>query len=84
MMRKFRKGADVVAAVQITNATFDADHPNPEHITGILYDAIERCAFIERPNGRTRANLGDWIVREADGGLYVCNGSTFAATYEPV
>jgi hypothetical protein len=49
MTRKFRKGADVVEAVQITDATFDDDHPNPEHVIGVVYDPIERCALIERP-----------------------------------
>jgi len=81
---KFRKKSVVIEAVQITDATFDQPHPNPEHIVGVLYDPTERCAFIDTLEGRMRADLGDWIIRGVKGELYPCKPDIFALTYEPL
>lgn len=82
-MPKFRKKPVVIVAVQVTDSTFDAPHPNPEHIVGVLYDPQERCAYIDTLEGRMRADIGDWIIRGVKGELYPCKPDIFAATYEP-
>jgi hypothetical protein len=82
MMQQFRKLPVVIEAVQITNATFDAPHPNPEHLVGVLYDPINRCVFIETLEGTMRGNLGDWIARGVEGELYPVKASIFPQLYE--
>jgi len=81
---KFRKKPVVVDAVQITDATFDAPHPNPEHLPSVIYDPVRRCAFIPTLEGVMRGDIGDWIIRGVRGEYYPCKPDIFAATYEPV
>jgi len=81
-MAHYRKKPVVIEAVQITASTFDADHPNDEHIAGVVYDPRERCAFINTLEGRMRADMNDWIIRGVKGELYPCKPDIFAATYE--
>lgn len=81
---KYRKKPIVVEAVQITDATFDDPHPNPEHIRGVLYDPQLRCAFVMTLEGKMTARLGDWIIRGVKGELYPCKPDIFEATYEAV
>lgn len=83
-MAKFRKKPVVIEATQITANTFDAPHPNPEHIIGVIYDPERRCAFIDTLEGRMRANIGDWIIHGVKGELYPCKPDIFEATYEAV
>ena len=83
-MPSYRKKPVVIEAVQITDATFDDPHPNDEHIVGVIYDPVARCASIETLEGTMRADLGDWIIRGVKGELYPCKPDIFAATYEPV
>lgn len=82
-MPKFRKKPVVIEAVQITDSTFDLPHPNPEHIRGVTYDPVKRCAFINTLEGRMRGDIGDWIIRGVKDELYPCKPDVFAATYEP-
>ena len=77
---KYRKKPVVIEAVQVTDATFDAPHPNPEHVVGVYYDPVQRCATL---GGIMRADLGDWIIRGVQGELYPCKPDIFEATYEP-
>ena len=79
---QYRKKPVVIEAMQITDATFDAPHPNHEHIPGVVYDERERCVFIDTLEGRMRGDLGDWIIRGVKGELYPCKPDVFAATYE--
>lgn len=81
---KFRKKPVVIEAVQITDSTFDAPHPNPEHIPGVTYDPLQRCVFINTLEGCMRGNIGDWIIRGIKGELYPCKPDIFDATYEAV
>jgi hypothetical protein len=81
---KFRKKPVVIEAVQVTDATFDAPHPNPEHLVGVVYDPKRRCAFITTLEGTMRADLGDWIIRGVKNELYPCKPDVFEATYEAV
>mgnify|MGYP001594993001 FL=1 len=83
-MMKFRKKPVVIDATQITASIFDAPHPNPDHIQGITYDPVQRCAFIDTLEGRMRADMGDWIIRGVKNELYPCKPDIFAATYEKV
>ncbi len=81
---KYRKKPVVIEAVQITNDTFDKEHPNPEHIIGVIYDPIKRCAEIKTLEGIMIANLGDWIITGVQGEHYPCKPDIFEQTYEKV
>jgi len=85
-MKKFKKIPVVIEieAVQVTDATFDAPHPNPDHVRGVVYNPMLRCAFIHTLKGSMRADIGDWIIRGIKGELYSCKPDIFEATYEPV
>jgi hypothetical protein len=85
-MTKFKlrtKPIVIVDATQITDDTFDAPHPNPDHVIGVVYDPLQRCAYIENLDSQTRADHGDWIIRGVMGGLFVCKQDVFEATYAP-
>lgn len=71
-------------AVQITNNTFDAPHPNPEHIIGLTYDPVHRQVLIPTPEGTMIGNVGDWIITGVNGEHYLCKPDIFENTYEPV
>ncbi len=79
---KFRKKPVVIEAVQITAATFNAPHPNPEYVPGVRYDPIHMCAYIDTDEGVMRGNLGDWIITGIKGEHYPCKPDIFEATYE--
>jgi len=83
-VRKFRKKPIVIEAVQVTDATFDAPHPNPEHIPGVLYNPAGREAYIATLEGTMKANLGDWIIRGVNGEIYPCKPDIFEKTYDAV
>jgi len=40
--------------------------------------------LIPTPEGATRADLTDWIIRGVKGDVYPCRADVFVATYEPV
>lgn len=80
---KYRKKPVVIEAVQITDATFDAPHPNPEHIRGVVYDSIHRVARIQTLEGEMIGRIGDWLITGVKGEVYPCQPDVFAATYEP-
>lgn len=80
---KFRTKPVTKEAVQLTDATFDKPHPNPEHIPGVIYDPKRRCAFIHTLEGTMRADLGDWIITGVNGEHYPCKPDVFTQTYEP-
>lgn len=83
-MRKFRKKPVVIEAVQVTDSTFDAPHPNDEHVRGVIYDPIKRQVYIKTLEGTMTASVGDWIIRGVAGEVYPCKPDIFAATYEEV
>jgi hypothetical protein len=83
-VQKFRSGLEVVEAVQITNSTFDAPYPNPEHIRGVTYDPLRRVVLIETWHGTETAALGDWIIKGAKGQLYLCKADVFETRYKPL
>ena len=56
---------ETIEAVQITDSTFDANHPNPEHVVGVTYDPLRREVIvpIDSYGDTYTAVPGDWIVR---------------------
>jgi len=82
-MGKYRKKPVIIEAVQITNDTFDAPHPNSEHVIGVLYDPVDRCVRIRTLEGEMRGDIGDWIIIGVKGEVYPCKPDIFEATYEP-
>jgi hypothetical protein len=80
---RFRKKPVVIEAVQITDATFDWPHPNPEHVAGVVYDPVNREARIRTLEGEMIGRVGDWIITGVKGEVYPCKPDIFAATYEP-
>ncbi len=82
-MPYFRKKPVIIEAVQVTDGAFDVDYPS-EHVAGVEYDPVLRCAYIDTLEGRMRADLGDWIIRGIKGELYPCKPDIFDATYEAV
>ena len=66
-MKRFRKKQIVIEAVQITDGTFDAPYPNLDHISGVVYDPIVRCTYIQAREGIMQADLGDWIIKGVRG-----------------
>lgn len=82
-MAKYRKKPVVIEAVQIKDSTFDHPHPNDEHVPGVIYDPVKRCATVDTLEGTMTGNMGDWIITGVKGEKYFCKPDIFAATYEP-
>lgn len=82
-MAKYRKKPVVIEAVQITDNTFDAPHPNPEHVEGVVYNPVNRNVHIRTLEGVMIGNIGDWIITGIKGEKYPCKPDIFDATYEP-
>ena len=79
---RFRKKPIVIEAVQITASMFDADHPNPEHVPGLIYDPLNRVVLIPTLEGTMAGNVGDWIITGVKGERYPCKPDIFEVTYE--
>lgn len=82
-MPKFRKKLIVVEAIRY-------DGSNYQEIAGFVG---EKCWVSRRMNapvliqtreGRMSAELGDWVVKGADGEFYPVKEYIFLKTYEPV
>jgi hypothetical protein len=83
-MQKFRKKPVVIDAIRISDNAFDGEHPNPEHVPGVIYNPRNRTVEIETLEGVMIGNIGDWIIRGITGELYPCKPDIFEATYEAV
>jgi hypothetical protein len=81
---KYRKKPIVIEAVQITEEVFSKDHPNHDHVDGVIYDPMLKSAFIDTLEGRMVGILGDWIITGVKGEKYPCKPDIFEATYEKV
>lgn len=77
---KFRKKPVVIDAVQ-----FDGTFASVEamQIPSCSQDLGAKTLEIETVEGTLTAQVGDWIVRRANGDLYPCKPDVFAVTYEP-
>jgi len=83
-MQRFRSGPHIVEAVQITARIFDALHPRPKHIAGLIYDPTGPVIHVPTREGVKVGKIGDWIVKGPHGQLEIFNPDLFAATFEPV
>lgn len=83
-MKLFRKKPLAIEAVQLLDSAFTGDHPNDEHVRGVVYDPTNKVAKIQTLEGTMTANIGDWIIRGVKGELYPCKPDIFEATYEAV
>lgn len=80
-MSKYVRRPVTVDAWQITPCTFEADHPNLEHQSGVTYNPLNRTVFVQTAEGTMRAGLGDWIVKGVAGELYPVKGELFGRLY---
>ena len=81
-MKRFRQRA-IIEAQQITDSDFDAPHPNPSHVPGVLYDPVERrVEVITSIYGLMYGWVGYWIARYEDGSLTTFSDSTFRRYWE--
>ena len=81
-MQRFRHKPIEVEAVQITAATFDSPHPNPEHVEGVEYDPLARTVIALE--SFSIGGAGDWIVCLPTGSAVILPADKFAETYELV
>jgi hypothetical protein len=81
-MLKYRLRGAEVEAMQITNEVLDAPHPSDLHVTGLVYDPVNRT--VRKVVGVSRATVGYWIVQDELGGISFWNPDDFKRTYEPV
>ncbi len=83
-MKRFRKKSIEVDAVQITDSTFDAPRPNPEHVPGVTYDPRMRRIRLDVYGQWETSRNGEWIVRDEEGNLTVWTNSEFREQFEEV
>lgn len=83
---RFRKKPVVIEAMQ-----FDGTPECAEVISRwaarhgkAVWIEYERTLTIQTPGGSMRANLGDWIICNAQGEIWPIKPNTFESTYEEV
>lgn len=88
---KFRARPIVIEAVQLTKQLAENRLFWPEWMRGHDSTATQMdrpsgvwWVSIDTPEGRMRADVGDWIIRGTEGELYPCKPSIFARKYEAV
>lgn len=54
------------------------------HGGSVAMPSVEPCLHIHTPEGKMRADIGDWIIRGVQGEFYPIKASIFRETYEPV
>ena len=82
---------ETVEAMYVTDGTFDDDHPNPNHMTGLLFDPPTRTVRLDSPcdGDESVASIGDVIVRHASHGSpwtwdSIWKAEAFENTFTPV
>ena len=69
-----------------TEGTFEflsvLEEGKPAPASGVSIDPSDGRMVISTRDGLYWVDLGDYIIREVDGGFYPCNPSTFAASYD--
>ena len=83
-MDKYRKKPVVIEATQIKESNFTKDHPNDDHVIGVIYDPNRRVVEINTLEGVMIGNIGDYIIRGVQGELYPCKPDIFKLTYDQV
>lgn len=83
-MSIYRKGRVEVEARQLTRengaALWEWADSKPHYGPDGTVDGLT----IWTPDGRVKANFGDWIVKGVDGSFRPVKADVFAETYEPV
>ncbi len=89
-VQMFRKKPVVVEAMQLIDDLgnhMGIAHWIHENGGKVTVPGLESCLYIETREGRMRADIGDWIIREPfptdDRRFYPCKPDLFDATYEP-
>lgn len=85
-MSRFRKKIALVDAIQVPLAT-DHNH-RPAWVlsaieAGRLWVLAHYSVRLKTENGTVVAKHGDWIVRQFNDEISMCDNETFSATYEP-
>ena len=90
-MSKRYQYLETVEAMYVNDDTFDGDHPNPTHMTGLLFDPQTRTVTLDNPcdADETIAKIGDVIVRHASRGSSwtwdsIWSREVFENTFTPV
>lgn len=87
-MKKFRKKAVVIEAVQVP--LDQSDIPGHGYVWGFFYAngfmdfmvTADKGYDIQTLEGRMHASPGDWIIKGVKGEFYPCKPDIFEATYE--
>lgn len=79
-MPKFRKKPVVIEARQFTSP---ADADALAQWCNALSNRPSTELWIDTPEGRMTANLGDYIIQDVQGEFYPCKPDIFETTYEP-
>jgi hypothetical protein len=90
-MRHFRNKPSVIEAAPVSEVLRDAEfdwRALPEWVRS-AYDKGEIvftpiAVYIKTPEGDQRGDRDDWVIRDAQGDIYVRNARVFAAAYEMV
>ncbi len=89
-MSKIYRRKETVEVMYVTDDTFDAPHPNEDHMTGMTFNAQNRTVELSSPGepGERIARVGDVIVRHGKDGENawdsIWNVEDFEAGFEPV
>ena len=89
---KFIKKPEVIEAEKWTGTNFDYIMRFMQEFHGnkLNYENAEELAYktkkisVRTPDGIVTANVGDWIIKEANGEFRTCNTDTFLTIYEPL
>ena len=68
-MSKMCRYRETVEAMIVDDALFDDPHPNPNHMTGMVFDPQARNVTLDNPFDEDErvAKVGDVVVRHAGG-----------------
>jgi hypothetical protein len=80
---RYRKKPVIIEAFQFG---VDAQPEWSEHGGKVMVVASPNkvCAYIDTPEGRMTAQIGDYIIKGVKGEIYPCKPDIFAQTYEEV
>ncbi|MBT7928931.1 hypothetical protein HN682_03325 [Candidatus Peregrinibacteria bacterium] len=83
MIKKYRKKAIVVEAVQFTNETKDQVYNWVRCSTAASFDEDDNPILkIQTLEGVITASLNDWIIKGVQGEYYPCKPDIFEQTYD--